>query len=1027
MALLSYFENTRQQFIRLLVLMRWSASAPDIDRAKQILTFLDQHNKCFAQAAYALHMLYIESAPKTRAPVYDTQTAVDVLSTGTYLRFPRSIKDAPRHVLNLPPQKLPLCTSPTMDRLDAALRFRLFSTLIPQQFSSLSISKGRLVCVVENEFRIFLTLEGSALHWRLLGVEITVPGSPLSVGSPQTLKLSEFAQTRMKPGAETLVDLYKFLHEFCVSLQLELASVQADTIKRTCRTHSIKLDCVKDNHVAIYYWRMLDRSGENSPYVKLYVDQWGHLQLDHHPPIEVPDSCPVTNLRKQLRTAIIYHSSRKLRVLQDRLLALISTKALGLQPKLRTTAEDCTLLVPLFNQQVLVVGIDEGSGKYVLEYPANSKLDGQAESKLNESVAVIDVIVTELLSNTALEFVERMGKSQMLVINQSRQGEAIHFRLPLPWHPSGLTVEVQKEFSLKFSLTITSKTKQVVQLSQVISLSLAAGFAFEAQKVFREIVTDCKKQVAQAILKQQLVDANIPHEVRTNGLEFTYDAHGTHYAGTVRAVEDYASWEVLARDDHFRDVLGAEELATLVGVTERGPAERGSPTVLPVPTVVTVNLGEWSFQYDKLYDSCFKLFLDDFAKVCVLCDIKQQILSSGPEYTSVQEAYRASTRHVFYVDLPSLEIPQQHIVVSITGGLSNVVPCMYFTPPTALSTLYMSYVTCSRTVVPLLKLAITSVVPLCNIRQFTNSPSRLPYDYEPIAHSVNCVRLVFRNKFALDLRFLPNKRVVIEDGAKARPQTTADLAPSHLHPITSFADIVKRVLPPYLERAAQERGAPIEETRYRLQSCDHMRMSSPPPGAGQQPAQPQPAAGQQSAQQHCAVVVHASYVYAALEALHPVLAHLHLHVLARQLLKKEFPDMQQSDAAAMVTAQGHCCIFSSQYPAKLQAQPLAVVPPGAAPGAWNSVIQYFANRVVAPPYLSRAMTAFIQLLKTPPRTFADLTELMRADLESSKVKVEFYPVDPRDPTAIHFTVNHCFEQHRVRVPNNHIFVVAGGV
>ncbi|SPO26095.1 uncharacterized protein UTRI_02369 [Ustilago trichophora] len=83
--------DVRKQFIKLLVLSRWSKDVSDLQKTRNIIALLSeqqwQHEDVFAGLTDIRKIL-----PNARMRNADLPTAIDVLQTGTYTRLPASIK-----------------------------------------------------------------------------------------------------------------------------------------------------------------------------------------------------------------------------------------------------------------------------------------------------------------------------------------------------------------------------------------------------------------------------------------------------------------------------------------------------------------------------------------------------------------------------------------------------------------------------------------------------------------------------------------------------------------------------------------------------------------------------------------------------------------------------------------------------------------------------------------------------------------------------------------------------------------------
>ncbi|GBG26172.1 Mediator of RNA polymerase II transcription subunit 14 [Hondaea fermentalgiana] len=176
-AIRKYLKNVRHRFIKLLVLIKWACeSGRFVDDLLALQQDFGMNEVRVFESVAALRRsgIVLHTA---RAPVYDVANAVDVLSSGTYLRLPRAIAKLsgnPRLDDRLPEMN----ESETLRKLEQYILERLLHQKAPPQFTTFRIDHGTLVCRVEHEFEVVLTLSGAALDspWVVLSVAILVAG-----------------------------------------------------------------------------------------------------------------------------------------------------------------------------------------------------------------------------------------------------------------------------------------------------------------------------------------------------------------------------------------------------------------------------------------------------------------------------------------------------------------------------------------------------------------------------------------------------------------------------------------------------------------------------------------------------------------------------------------------------------------------------------------------------------------------------------------------------------------------------------
>ncbi|KAI8848712.1 mediator complex subunit MED14-domain-containing protein [Chytridium lagenaria] len=253
--LLRYTTTTRSQFMKLLVLFRWSKIAQDMQKVQNLLVFLEGQDMSFVAAADGLVRIHGEMK-NARNQNYDVVTAIDVLTTGHYHRLPSIIK---KTLIGQTPLTRPEIIK-TISFLEQSLYKRLlFEEVIPIAFrNSMRIENGSVLFTVPNEFEVSLTLQTAAegFQWEINFLNILVNSGVSELKDVTRLQdhaLRDIAETaRQKLRVDTkeftdvqnfdkrrsrelwpLVSLFDHLHLICLKLQLEILKIQAGNLLRT--------------------------------------------------------------------------------------------------------------------------------------------------------------------------------------------------------------------------------------------------------------------------------------------------------------------------------------------------------------------------------------------------------------------------------------------------------------------------------------------------------------------------------------------------------------------------------------------------------------------------------------------------------------------------------------------------------------------------------------------------------------------------------------------------------------------------
>ncbi|ORZ18119.1 mediator complex subunit MED14-domain-containing protein [Absidia repens] len=267
--ILNYTTFTRTQFLKLM----------------NIMAFLANQNKTFQDTVDYLHKIHIE-LPAARVRNFDILTAVDVLTTGTYQRMPTKIEDM------LPPAPLTdQQVLETFTKMNDEIRVRMLTKeILPSTMQKYRIANGRVYFCVNNEFDVSLTLMGNSddRKWWIVSLDILVQPSPGGSASDVDISLNDVQRQRLRASAQRqlappepqnidnttnkelpatdtntssntisrdtisrdtktadeqqpsdrelffpLVNLYDYLHLFCLNMQLEIVYMQATMMAKT--------------------------------------------------------------------------------------------------------------------------------------------------------------------------------------------------------------------------------------------------------------------------------------------------------------------------------------------------------------------------------------------------------------------------------------------------------------------------------------------------------------------------------------------------------------------------------------------------------------------------------------------------------------------------------------------------------------------------------------------------------------------------------------------------------------------------
>lgn len=235
----------------------------------RVLVSFDFQAMHFVDAADKLHILANQLVVQARLPNFSIPAAVDILTTGTYPRLPLCIRD---RLIPSDPIK-PKEKNATLKRLNQIILYRLVTEYIPTQIVDVTVEKGYVMLHVPNEFKVYITLmgDGPEIPWRVLKLQFLV--EDLDVGNGRSLVhdlqikyLHELVQSRLFVNEKPLSDMFKLLHSFSLSLQLEVLFAQASRLILMRWGKFIHIDeYTPSSKLVVSYWRSSSNKSQEAP------------------------------------------------------------------------------------------------------------------------------------------------------------------------------------------------------------------------------------------------------------------------------------------------------------------------------------------------------------------------------------------------------------------------------------------------------------------------------------------------------------------------------------------------------------------------------------------------------------------------------------------------------------------------------------------------------------------------------------------------------------------------------------------
>ncbi|XP_046582734.1 mediator of RNA polymerase II transcription subunit 14-like isoform X2 [Haliotis rubra] len=418
-----FANRTRQLFVRLLALVKWATSASKVDKCTDICNFLEQQSFFFVDTADQLAKVARETLVTARLPSFSLPCAIDVLTTGTYPRLPTCIRDK-----IVPPDPItPQEKKQTLDRLNQVIQYRLVSSELPPQMRRLKIENGRVKFLVEHEFEVTLTLMGDSptIPWRLLDIDILVEDHETGDGkslvhSLQIHYIHQLAQNRLLDNDKPLHDLYKVLHSFCQSLQLEVLHSQTQRLIRNRLGDSVRVEeYTLSKSLQISYWRDQLKKDKDGTVFKLSVhvcddDDGKPLQISHSPPMSPDDSNKVglaiksdqLSIEKLLMQTIEVRTHIKLKEFAKEMQRYVDEKC---EVRDMPVALHVPLLTPSMSSEILRISIDIQRGSYLTSVPCltDHSVVKEIEDCLNADRRGLEKYFTKLRMQLCLQRCEK--------------------------------------------------------------------------------------------------------------------------------------------------------------------------------------------------------------------------------------------------------------------------------------------------------------------------------------------------------------------------------------------------------------------------------------------------------------------------------------------------------------------------------------------------------------------------------------------------------------------------------------------
>lgn len=410
----NYASRTRMLLIRLQALVKWASSASKVDKCVSIMAFCERSAQVFMDTADAMARMSRETLVRATLPNFHLPAAVEILTTGSYSRVPRCIRDR-----IVPPEPItPAERRQTLLKLNRVIEHRLVTSDLPVQMRNLKIENGRVTFYVKHEFEATLTLmgDGPQIPWRLLQVNVLVEDKETGEGkalmhSMQLRYVEQLLQTRLASDEpQPLHDLYSILHSLCQALQLEVLHSQTQKLCFERLGDYIRIEEYKPGRcLTISYWRELMSKDPNSELgyrFSVQVDPHDPakpLMVYHVPPLvsDLGDKAIRSDhisLERILVSSIYVRTKSRLNELKKDIQSRLKLRDLEATLHGSPAVLSIPILEKCLRSEQLLVTVDTHTGIFLAHVPQyeNNPFTTQIQQALNEDRSHLEALVSQL-------------------------------------------------------------------------------------------------------------------------------------------------------------------------------------------------------------------------------------------------------------------------------------------------------------------------------------------------------------------------------------------------------------------------------------------------------------------------------------------------------------------------------------------------------------------------------------------------------------------------------------------------------
>ena len=403
--LLSFAQDQRANFIKLLVLSQWGQNARDIQKVIDLHSWINGQRFHYTAAADFIGFMKRDLG-LAQIPNPNIKTALEVLSTRRVSSFPSlgyttENKLKPKHLL----KTLRLINNILCSRL------ALHETLSPR-FHSYRVHDGRATFTVPSEFEADLSIADDDPASQFYFVDFRFIFEPCTITVSGRLHDDIAGRANDILRHTGLPGFYDFLHDLTLCYKINILHKQAQDLARGQWSENLRIDLIHRTLV-VQYWT--NRTGSKS-WIEIGIKSEGGEQqagtneknaildvrwirenklVDH---VDIELDTQVLSVEDILHQVTALHASHILDSVYHNLLKSPLYGQSRLSLELSTSViepHDCQLQVQFTQLKKVTMGLETVSGAIVLK-PASAR-SGRAESELARSKSLVDEAAQKIL------------------------------------------------------------------------------------------------------------------------------------------------------------------------------------------------------------------------------------------------------------------------------------------------------------------------------------------------------------------------------------------------------------------------------------------------------------------------------------------------------------------------------------------------------------------------------------------------------------------------------------------------------